>query len=137
MVMVRFIIILIGLLFLSTAPAQAEQAQFFPPMGPCSPENPILAWNGSGATYCTHFPTAELPDCPDGQFLTKKHGVIICSDLSGKTITTPATGASSTVKPATYGHVAPNYIPPQVEPTLDAPPATDMPYIAPCTDCAQ
>lgn len=67
----------------------AAQTQFFPPQGPCTKDRPLLAWNGTGHTYCTSFPTASLPDCPDGQFLTKKKGQLICSDITGKVVTVP------------------------------------------------
>ncbi len=101
--MLRIVLIIVAVLFLAPT-AQAEQAQFFPPSGPCNAENPILAWNGSGSTYCTHFPTATLPDCKDGEFLTKKNGTLVCSNLTGTTVTaptTPAPTAPTTTTPTT------------------------------------
>ncbi len=89
--MLRVLIIAISAFLFSQAALAADQVQFFPPAGPCNAENPILAWNGSGSTYCTKFPTAALPDCKDGQFLTKKNGVLVCSNLSGTSVTTPTT----------------------------------------------
>lgn len=86
--MFRILLIAVAALFLAHT-AQAETAQLFPPQGPCSADNPILAWNGSGSTYCTKFPTAALPDCKDGQFLTKKNGTLVCSDLTGQNVTAP------------------------------------------------
>ncbi|MDX1923081.1 MAG: hypothetical protein SFW65_08140 [Alphaproteobacteria bacterium] len=73
-------------------PALSAQIQFFPPQGPCNADNPILAWNGNGSTYCTRFPTAAIPDCGDGEFLTKKNGNLACVKVS--------TGAVSSSTPA-------------------------------------
>lgn len=88
--MLRIVLALIGVFLLNqNAFATTPQVQFFPPQGPCSPDKPILAWNGSGSTYCTSLPTANLPDCTDGQFLTKKNGTLVCSDVTGKNVTTP------------------------------------------------
>lgn len=97
--MFRFLMIATALFFAQTA--QAEQAQFFPPQGPCSADNPILAWNGSGSTYCTKFPTAALPDCKDGQFLTKKKGNLVCSDLTGQNVSAPVTTTTPTTTTTT------------------------------------
>lgn len=101
------------LVFLFAQSAQAEGVQFFPPQGPCNAENPILAWNGNGTTYCTHFPTAVLPDCGDGEYLTKKNGNLVSAKLTtgavssstpatptAPTTTTPTTTTSTTPTPA-------------------------------------
>lgn len=94
--MLRVLLIAISALLFSQVAHAADQVQFFPPSGPCTADNPILAWNGSGSTYCTRFPTAALPDCKDGQFLTKKNGVLVCSDLSGQNVTAPTTTTPTT-----------------------------------------
>ena len=87
--------------------AEAQQVQFFPPQGPCSADNPILAWNGSGATYCTKFPTAALPDCKDGQFLTKKNGNLVCSDLTGQNVSAPVPVPTTTTTTTTTAPTTP------------------------------
>ncbi len=94
------------LVFLFAQSAQAAGVQFFPPQGPCNAENPILAWNGNGTTYCTHFPTAVLPDCGDGEFLTKKNGNLVCAKLttgavSSSTPATPTAPTTTTTTPTT------------------------------------
>lgn len=107
----RILSILVLTFFLAQS-AQAESVQFFPPQGPCNAENPILAWNGNGTTYCTHFPTAVLPDCGDGEFLTKKNGNLVCAKLT--------TGAVSSSTPATP--TAPTTTTPTTTPTTSTTP---------------
>ncbi|MBY0428992.1 MAG: hypothetical protein K2Q32_07210, partial [Alphaproteobacteria bacterium] len=97
--MYRFLIALTALFLAGSA--QAGQVQFFPPQGPCSADNPILAWNGSGSTYCTHLSVDVLPDCKDGQFLTKKNGALVCSDLTGKNVSAPVTTPTAPVATTT------------------------------------
>ena len=104
--MSRYLIIAVATFFLANI-AHAQQVQFFPPQGPCNTDNPILAWNGSGGTYCTRFPTATLPDCKDGQFLTKKNGAIVCSDLSGQNVSAPTAPAPTAPTPVTSTTPAP------------------------------
>lgn len=104
--MYRYMMIAVATFFLVNT-AHAQQVQFFPPQGPCNAENPILAWNGSGATYCTRFPTALLPDCTDGQFLTKKNGALVCSDLTGQNVSAPTAPAPPAPTPVTSTTPAP------------------------------
>lgn len=62
--------------------ASAQTSQVFPPKGtvPCSASNPLFAWNGTGDTYCTGFPT--FPTCTPGQLLTSDGTSFSCVDPS-------------------------------------------------------
>ncbi len=71
--------------------ASAQSGQIFPPIGipgttpPCSASNNLIAWNGSGNTYCTH---PIYPVCTASEFLTSYDGVTLqCVDPSAPTQT--------------------------------------------------
>ncbi len=110
-----FRMLALALVFFFAQPALSAQIQFFPPQGPCNADNPIVAWNGDGSTYCTRFPTAAIPDCGEGEFLTKKNGNLACVKVS--------TGAVSASTPA-----APVAPPPTA--TTTTPPPTTTPTVA-------
>ena len=76
----------------SNAPT-SQDSQVFPPAG-CTPTNSLIAWTGSGNTYCTK---ASYPVCQTGEFLTFNGTSLSCVDPSICTSnwTTTSTGTCS------------------------------------------
>jgi hypothetical protein len=71
----------------ASAQTASQSGQIFPPIGgaPCSASNNLIAWNGSGDTYCTH---PIYPVCTASELLTSYDGVTLqCVDPSAPTQT--------------------------------------------------
>lgn len=94
--------IIIGVALFASPAHAANQAKVFPPQN-CSPARPLMAWDGSGDTYCVAIPT-----CAAGQVLTSTGpGQLSCYTLptsATKTVTNTITSPSHNATTSTTAY---------------------------------
>lgn len=76
--------IICSLLLLPAAASAATQAQVFPPANCSASEQRVITWqDGTTTTYCASGQQVldlALPDCNEGQVVTREGGKFVCKD---------------------------------------------------------